>query len=43
VRTVTRDHSEVLTPDLGHTGTTQSVTDAIVAEVERRRRETVND
>lgn len=37
VRTVTRDHKDVLTPDLGGTGTTKTLTDAIVAEVERRR------
>ena len=43
VSTVTRDHPEVLTPDLGRKGTTRSVTDAIVAEVERRRRDRVND
>ncbi len=43
VRTVTRDHAQVLTPDLGHTGTTRSVTDAIVEEIHRRRRDTVID
>jgi isocitrate dehydrogenase (NAD+) len=36
VRTVTRDHKDVLTPDLGGKGTTRSMADAIVAEVERR-------
>ncbi|HEU4364075.1 MAG TPA: isocitrate/isopropylmalate dehydrogenase family protein [Candidatus Krumholzibacteria bacterium] len=36
VRTVTRDHRGLLTPDLGGNGTTRSVADAIVAEIERR-------
>jgi len=43
VRTVTRDHRDRLTPDLGGSGNTRSLTDAIVAEVERRRREHVAD
>lgn len=43
VRAITRDNRERLTPDLGGKGTTRSVADAIVAEVERRRREPVDD
>jgi isocitrate dehydrogenase (NAD+) len=43
VRSITRDHRELLTPDLGGRGNTRSLTDAIVKEVERRRREPVND
>jgi isocitrate dehydrogenase (NAD+) len=36
VRTITRDQKHVLTPDIGGKGTTQSMANAIVAEVERR-------
>jgi len=36
VRTITRDHKDVLTPDLGGRGDTKQFTNAIVAEVERR-------
>jgi len=36
VRTVTRDHKDALTPDLGGPGNTDTLTDAIVSEVERR-------
>ncbi len=43
VRTITGHHRELLTPDLGGQGTTKSVADAIVKEVERRRREPVQD
>jgi isocitrate dehydrogenase (NAD+) len=43
VRTVTRDHPEMLTPDLGGKGTTRSLADAIIAEVERRRSGSVDD
>ena len=39
VRTVTRAHRDLLTPDLGGKGTTRSLTDMIVAEIERRRRD----
>ena len=42
VRTITTDHHDVLTPDLGGKGTTRSLTDAIVREVERRRSEPVD-
>ncbi|HEU4929398.1 MAG TPA: isocitrate/isopropylmalate dehydrogenase family protein [Candidatus Krumholzibacteria bacterium] len=42
VRTVTTEHRELLTPDLGGKGTTRSITDAIVREVERRRSEPVD-
>jgi isocitrate dehydrogenase (NAD+) len=37
VRTVTRDHKAVLTPDIGGKGTTETVTDAIAAEARRRQ------
>jgi hypothetical protein len=40
---VTRDHRDALTPDLGGKGTTRSLADAIVEEVNRRGREPVND
>jgi isocitrate dehydrogenase (NAD+) len=43
VRSVIREHRGVLTPDLGGTGTTRALADAIVAEIERRRREQVAD
>jgi isocitrate dehydrogenase (NAD+) len=43
VRTITRDHRELLTPDLGGHGNTRSLGDAIVKEVERRRREPAID
>jgi isocitrate dehydrogenase (NAD+) len=43
VRTVTREHRELLTPDLGGRGDTRSLADAIVAEVGRRRHEHVED
>jgi len=43
VRTITRDHRELLTPDLGGHGNTRSLGDAIVKEVERRRREPAMD
>ncbi|HEX6791490.1 MAG TPA: isocitrate/isopropylmalate dehydrogenase family protein [Candidatus Krumholzibacteria bacterium] len=43
VRTITRNHRELLTPDLKGTGTTRSLADALVKEVERRRREPVHD
>ncbi|HET6349826.1 MAG TPA: isocitrate/isopropylmalate dehydrogenase family protein [Candidatus Krumholzibacteria bacterium] len=43
VRTITRSHPELLTPDLKGKGTTRSLADAIVKEVERRRREPVHD
>jgi len=43
VRTVTRDHREMLTPDLGGKGTTRSLADAIIAEVERRVSERPDD
>ena len=43
VRTITREHKDILTPDLKGRGTTRSLTDAIVREVERRRREPVHD
>jgi isocitrate dehydrogenase (NAD+) len=43
VRTITRNHRELLTPDLKGTGTTRTLTDAIVKEIERRRREPVHD
>jgi isocitrate dehydrogenase (NAD+) len=43
VRTVTRDHHDALTPDLGGKGTTRSLADVIVEEVNRRGREPVND
>lgn len=36
VRTITRDHKDVLTPDLRGGGTTRTITDAIIKEVERR-------
>jgi len=39
VRTITRDHKDVLTPDLGGSGTTEAMTDAIVCEVRRRRKQ----
>jgi isocitrate dehydrogenase (NAD+) len=42
VRTVTTERRDVLTPDLGGKGTTRQVADAIVGEVERRRREPVD-
>jgi isocitrate dehydrogenase (NAD+) len=43
VRTITRNHRDWLTPDLKGHGTTRSLADAIVKEVERRRREPVHD
>ena len=43
VSAVTRGHRELLTPDLGGRGTSRSLTDAIVAEIERRRREPTSD
>jgi len=43
VRTVTRDHPDALTPDLGGKGTTRSLADAIIVEVERRRSGSVDD
>jgi isocitrate dehydrogenase (NAD+) len=43
VRTITRNHRDWLTPDLKGTGTTRSLGDAIVKEVERRRRDPVHD
>jgi len=43
VRTITRDHRDLLTPDLGGKGNTRSLTDVIVKEIERRRREPVHD
>jgi isocitrate dehydrogenase (NAD+) len=43
VRTITTADREKLTPDLGGKGTTRSLADAIVKEVERRRREPVDD
>jgi isocitrate dehydrogenase (NAD+) len=43
VRTITRNHRDWLTPDLKGSGTTRSLTDAIVREVERRRRDHVHD
>ncbi len=36
VRTITRDHPDRLTPDLGGSGTTSSLGEAIAREVERR-------
>jgi isocitrate/isopropylmalate dehydrogenase len=36
VARVTRAHKESLTPDLGGRGTTASLTDAIIGELERR-------
>ncbi|MCI0452600.1 MAG: isocitrate/isopropylmalate dehydrogenase family protein [Candidatus Latescibacteria bacterium] len=42
VRTITTERRDVLTPDLGGTGTTRAIADAIVGEVERRRREPVD-
>jgi isocitrate dehydrogenase (NAD+) len=43
VRTITRNHRDLLTPDLKGHGTTRSLADALVKEVERRRREPVHD
>jgi isocitrate dehydrogenase (NAD+) len=43
VRTITREHRDLLTPDLKGKGNTRSLGDAIVKEVERRRREPVHD
>jgi len=43
VRAITTEHREFLTPDLGGTGTTRSLADAIVREVERRRREPIEN
>ncbi len=43
VRTVTSEHREWLTPDVGGQGTSRSLADAIVREVERRRTEKVED
>lgn len=43
VRTITRHHPELLTPDLKGHGTTRTLADAIVKEVERRRSEPVHD
>lgn len=43
VRTITRNHRDWLTPDLKGYGTTRSLADAIVKEVERRRRDPVHD
>jgi isocitrate/isopropylmalate dehydrogenase len=37
VRTITTGHRDLLTPDLGGKGTSRSLADAIVCEVERRR------
>jgi isocitrate dehydrogenase (NAD+) len=42
VRTITTAERERLTPDLGGSGTTRSLADAIVREVERRRSEPVD-
>ncbi len=42
VRTVTTEQREALTPDLGGSSTTRGLADAIVREVERRRREPVD-
>jgi isocitrate/isopropylmalate dehydrogenase len=43
VRTVTSGHRDLLTPDLGGSGTTSSLADAIITEIEDRRREPVTD
>jgi isocitrate dehydrogenase (NAD+) len=43
VRAITRDQRGKLTPDLGGHGNTKSVTDAIVKEIERRKREPIHD
>jgi isocitrate dehydrogenase (NAD+) len=43
VRTITSEHREWLTPDVGGQGTSRSLADAIVREVERRRTEKVED
>jgi isocitrate dehydrogenase (NAD+) len=43
VRTITSEHREWLTPDVGGRGTTRSFAEALVREVERRRREKVDD
>ncbi len=43
VRTITTEHRDVLTPDLGGKATTRQLADAIVREVERRRREPVEN
>jgi isocitrate dehydrogenase (NAD+) len=43
VRTITSEHREWLTPDVGGQGTSRSLADAIVREVERRRAEKVED
>jgi len=43
VRTITSEHHDWLTPDLGGKGTTRSLADALVKEVERRRRENIDD
>ena len=42
VRTITTEHHDLLTPDLGGKGNTRTLTDAIVREVERRRSEPVD-
>ncbi len=42
VRTITTEHRELLTPDLGGKGTTRALGDAIVNEVGRRRSEPVD-
>jgi isocitrate dehydrogenase (NAD+) len=42
VRTITTEHHDLLTPDLGGQGNTRTLTDAIVREVERRRSEPVD-
>ena len=42
VKTITTEQREFLTPDLGGKGTTRSLGDALVREVERRRREPVD-
>jgi isocitrate dehydrogenase (NAD+) len=43
VRTITTSHRDALTPDLGGQGTSRSLADAIVREVERRRHAPVDD
>ena len=43
VRTITSEHREWLTPDVGGRGTSRSLADAIVREVERRRTSKVED
>ncbi len=43
VRTIAREHRDLLTPDLGGGGTTRGLADAIIAEVGRRRDGGAND